>query len=142
MCLAGYGGATLLFFGLSPESFGKTATASTSKPKTPADILTSSDSIAREKTEEEAKLTSAVDAAEAEAANDGDEPAGPASSAEEKGYSWWDLLLGKHDLEIFERSTAHPEDPKLEKAAKKKANIAAMKATAVRYPQVFGELFI
>lgn len=54
MVLAGYGGATLLFFGLSPESFG-----AASKPRTAADILTSSDSIAREKTEEEAKLTCA-----------------------------------------------------------------------------------
>ncbi len=36
-------------------------------------------------------------------------------------YSWWDVLLGRHDQEIFEQSTAHPDNHK------------GMRATAVGY---------
>ncbi|KAG6830952.1 hypothetical protein H0H92_013663 [Tricholoma furcatifolium] len=84
MVLAGYGGASLLFFGVAPG------------------LLSSSAELASE----EAQLALAVDASEAEAA--GDFCARPTTpqvdSPSPSGYSWWDVLLGKHDQEIFERA--------------------------------------
>ncbi|CAK5276119.1 unnamed protein product [Mycena citricolor] len=74
LVLAGYGGASLLFFGVS-LSGPTTSTAS-----------------------EEANLAQAIDASEAEAVG-GDSAAVDAKPQ----YSWWDVLLGKHDHEIFER---------------------------------------
>ncbi|KAJ7638367.1 hypothetical protein FB45DRAFT_1131921 [Roridomyces roridus] len=75
LVLAGYGGASLLFFGAA----------------------------------EEANLTHAIDASEAEAA--GDFPPLEASAGlHDPQYSWWDVLLGKHDQEIFERYANTPVD--------------------------------
>ena len=121
MVLAGYGGASLLFFGVSPSAFGARSSTPTSPP------TSFSTAMAREKTMEEANLTNAVDASEAEAA--GDSPGNEASVQEE--YSWWDLLLGKHDQEIFERSTAHVDDSLKDRASSKERNKSNMKATAV-----------
>lgn len=80
MVLAGYGGASLLFFGVSPAS-----TAGSASP-----------TFLDEKAEE-SQLAHAIDASEAEAAGDGPPPEIPNAQ-----YSWWDVLLGKHDHEIFE----------------------------------------
>ncbi|OBZ71967.1 hypothetical protein A0H81_08119 [Grifola frondosa] len=74
MVLAGYGGASLLFFG-------------------------------KLRSVEEAKLTHAVDASESEAAASAqgcsaanvDNSPGPGKST----YSWWEVLMGKHDHQIF-----------------------------------------
>ncbi|KAG6915469.1 hypothetical protein DXG01_011336 [Tephrocybe rancida] len=77
--LAGYGGASLLFFGVSPGV-----------PQTVSELAS-----------EEAQLALAVDASEAEAAGDFSAQPAPEAPAE---YSWWDVLLGKHDQEIFERA--------------------------------------
>ncbi|EIW82146.1 hypothetical protein CONPUDRAFT_55026 [Coniophora puteana RWD-64-598 SS2] len=85
MVLAGYGGASLLFFGVSPMF------TSPLKPGSPN---------RSEKVREEAQLESAVEAAEAEAA--GDDPSGRVPDAPE--FSWWDVLMGKHDQAIFENS--------------------------------------
>ena len=114
MVLAGYGGATLLFFGVPPSHFGIEKSTACSGSK---------DVLAQEKKEEETKLAHAIEASEAEAAGDiiGEQE-------ENKEYSWWDLFLGKHDREIFELSTTHGDF-----AAKKKTeNKGKMKATAVR----------
>ncbi|KAF8169501.1 hypothetical protein BJ912DRAFT_999603 [Pholiota molesta] len=96
MVLAGYGGATLLFFGVSPTAFD---THLKKKNKPPAGSSTLADAMDREKKVEEEQLAEAVDAAEAEAAGDGKLPELPLRKEE---YSWWDVLLGKHDQEIFE----------------------------------------
>jgi sn1-specific diacylglycerol lipase len=94
MVLAGYGGASLLFFGISPTKYHT--------PFGPS-------SPAKEMASEERQLAHAVDASEAEAAGDfSDNPpsagADGAGDATEHQYSWWDVLLGKHDQEIFERA--------------------------------------
>ncbi|KAJ7179596.1 hypothetical protein C8R46DRAFT_887270 [Mycena filopes] len=86
LVLAGYGGASLLFFGVSLTS-----------PHGPA-----SANSASEKASEEAHLAHAIDASEAEAAGDFPEFDAPTGLGDPQ-YSWWDVLLGKHDHEIFER---------------------------------------
>jgi hypothetical protein len=88
MVLAGYGGASLLFFGITP------------------DIGPRKRGEAGEKLEEEAKLEVAVDAAEAEAAGDN---FNQSISSSPSKYSWWDQLLGKHDQEIFESALTDEE---------------------------------
>ncbi|KAF9446738.1 alpha/beta-hydrolase, partial [Macrolepiota fuliginosa MF-IS2] len=94
MVLAGYGGASLLFFGIR---HGKTAKKGD----------------AGEKREEEENLEVAVDAAEAEAVGDG-----PETQPEPK-CSWWDQLIGKYDKEIFEHA-ARSADEEMKKKDKKK----------------------
>ncbi|KAI4517556.1 hypothetical protein K525DRAFT_210623 [Schizophyllum commune Loenen D] len=92
LVLAGYGGASLLFFGVSPLG------NASGKPGK------------NDKLSEERHLARAIDASEAEAAGDFelidyaelDDMDGMGATAE-PGYSWWDVLLGKHDHEIFER---------------------------------------
>lgn len=80
MVLAGYGGASLLFFGV-----GYRGTAS-----------------AAEMASEETQLAHAINASEAEEA--GDFSNSKQIPSEGNQYSWWDVLLGKHDQEIFERA--------------------------------------
>jgi len=110
--LAGYGGASLLFFGVTPYS------------KEPQK------GEASEKREEEEKLEVAVDAAEAEAA--GNPPDSNLPQIQLK-YSWWDLLLGRHDQEIFEQSALSDEDEKKKEKARttEKTKRDKMKATAI-----------
>ncbi len=84
--LGGYGGAGLIFFGVS---------------LTPTNVPSSNGNV---KATEERTLADAVDAAEQEADSSARHPA-PAPSAppsQAKAYSWWNVLLGKHDKEIFE----------------------------------------
>jgi sn1-specific diacylglycerol lipase len=85
LVLAGYGGASLLFFGVSPV------------PK---------------KADEQANLASAIDASEAEAAATSTAPA----KEEAKSYSWWDVLLGKHDSDIFHSYANHDTEQRREEA--------------------------
>ncbi|KAJ7477241.1 hypothetical protein B0H11DRAFT_1297020 [Mycena galericulata] len=93
LVLAGYGGASLLFFGVSLTApHGPTSTNSAS-----------------EKAAEEAHLAHAIDASEAEAAGDFPDLETPAGLGDPQ-YSWWDVLLGKHDHEIFERYANTSED--------------------------------
>lgn len=108
LVLAGYGGASLLFFGISPSELYP----SDSKLKP---------SLESEKAKEEAKLADAIDASEAEAA-------GLASLEDTNAhqYSWWDILIGKHDQEIFEKTVAgHGDKEKAKKLA------SSLKARAV-----------
>ncbi len=100
MVLAGYGGASLLFFGVSPTYF------SSATKNLINSFTTSPDAMVRAKKSEETKLANAIEASEAEAAGDAENP------EERKEYSWWDVLLGRHDQEIFEQSTAHHDDQK------------------------------
>ncbi|KAJ7122937.1 hypothetical protein C8R44DRAFT_918708 [Mycena epipterygia] len=107
LVLAGYGGASLLFFGVSlTAAHGATSTNSAS-----------------EKAEEAAHLAHAIDASEAEAAGDFPDFDTPAGLGDPQ-YSWWDVLLGKHDHEIFERYANTSED-KVDAEIKEK-----MRATA------------
>ena len=128
LVLAGYGGASLLFFGVSPTAFGNDK-----KNKSASDSFSSH--VAREKSSEEKRLTIAIDEAEAEA--EGDDvltEEGDGNGTAKQEYSWWDLLLGKYDKEIFERfAEEHSETAKEKEAARKKANKGKMKATAVRH---------
>lgn len=89
MVLAGYGGAGLIFFGVS-----LTPPPAPSKPSPSSDNATNA---------EEYALANAVDAAEQEAYSSAQYPA-PFSADPEasKNYSWWNVLLGRHDKEIFE----------------------------------------
>jgi sn1-specific diacylglycerol lipase len=111
MVLAGYGGASLLFFGVPLHVKPSTTTSSTSSSS---------------RRTEEAQVAHAISASEAEAAGDCDVDQDDAQDPEP--YSWWDVLLGKHDHEIFERFANGHDAGKgaaAEKAAKK------MRATAV-----------
>lgn len=130
MVLAGYGGASLLFFGVSPSAFGRNGARSSTPSSPPTSFFAA---MAREKTVEEANLTNAVDASEAETAGDG-EFAGPGDeNSVQEEYSWWDVLLGKHDQEIFESSTAHVDDSLKDRASSNERNKSDMKATAVSF---------
>jgi hypothetical protein len=84
---------------------------------------------------EERQLAHAVDASEAEAVGgvsadsrtpDAGGAAGP--ETEQRHYSWWDVLLGKHDQEIFERAAGLGTSSQKAKEEIK----AKMTATAVR----------
>jgi hypothetical protein len=92
MVLAGYGGASLLFFGVSPSRYHASFSSSSSS----------------EMASEERQLAHAIDASEAEAEGGFSAPASADGAAgsepEQQQYSWWDVLLGKHDQEIFERA--------------------------------------
>ncbi|KIJ70631.1 hypothetical protein HYDPIDRAFT_105377 [Hydnomerulius pinastri MD-312] len=88
MVLAGYGGASLLFFGVSPW-----LTSPSSHVKAPT--------TSNEKEAEEAQLESAINAAETELDGKSDTFLSPSENAD---YSWWEILMGKHDKEIFERT--------------------------------------
>lgn len=93
MVLAGYGGASLLFFGVAGGG-GILSPFSALYGGTDKQV----------EAEEGRLLGKAVDESEAEAAGEGDLP--PPSSPGKVGgneYSWWDVLLGRHDREIFER---------------------------------------
>ncbi|EGO27137.1 hypothetical protein SERLADRAFT_413658 [Serpula lacrymans var. lacrymans S7.9] len=90
MVLAGYGGASLLFFGISSDFTSPFKAAAR-----PSNLS--------EKDVEEAQLESAINASEAEAVGGGAAPS-TSSYLENSNYSWWDILMGKHDKEIFERS--------------------------------------
>ncbi|KAF8239461.1 alpha/beta-hydrolase [Tricholoma matsutake] len=120
--LAGYGGASLLFFGVSPSRYYAVFGSH------------GSSSLASEMASEERQLAHAIDASEAEAAGgvsadsqsaSADSAAGPDS--EQQQYSWWDVLLGKHDQEIFERAAGLGTSSKKAKEEIK----AKMTATAV-----------
>lgn len=109
MVLAGYGGASLLFFGVSPLFASPSVRA-----KAPT--------VSNEKEAEEAQLEKAINDAEAEMeGSSGTLPSSPEDNVE---YSWWDILLGKHDKEIFERSvhSGRPDNQNMR---------ARMRATAV-----------
>ena len=78
LVLAGYGGPSLLFFGVS---------------LTPRE---------KEQRKEEVRLSDAIDASEREAA--GEDGRTKSASSDMPGaptYSWWDVLMGKHDHDIF-----------------------------------------
>ena len=108
MVLAGYGGASLLFFGVSPTAVHGPAPSNSRS----------------EKASEETHLARAINASEAEAAGDFEELEVPPGLGDAQ-YSWWDVLLGKHDHEIFERFANTPD-------RKAKAEMKAkMRATAV-----------
>ncbi|TFY82574.1 hypothetical protein EWM64_g1438 [Hericium alpestre] len=93
MVLAGYGGASLLFFGVSPTP---DAQPSTFRP---------SDNKAEQDT-----LTRAIDASEVEA-NKSDPGSSTSNTEPQPSYSWWDILLGRHDREIFLNATrAHADE--------------------------------
>ena len=128
MVLAGYGDASLLFFGVSPSAFGSNGARSSTPSSAPTSF---SAAMAREKSLEEANLTNAVDASEAETAGDGEFIVQGNEYSVQEEYSWWDVLLGKHDQEIFERSTAHVDDSLKGRASSNEKNKSDMKATAV-----------
>lgn len=119
MVLAGYGGASLLFFGIR---HGKTA----NKGET------------REKKDEEANLEVAVDAAECEAVGDGPDTIPPPP---QQKYSWWDQLMGKYDQEIFEQS-ALSDDEELKKGKKKEKGAEKEKKEKVKSTAVIGNQFL
>lgn len=102
MVLAGYGGASLLFFGMGPEF---------TSPQTATSISSSSN----KKKSEEAQLEHAIDASEAEASGQSSLPS-PAAGDPGTPYSWWDILLGRHDKEIFERYANAPVDQQSQQA--------------------------
>jgi hypothetical protein len=78
LVLAGYGGASLLFFGITPSAF-----SSASTPKGDG-----------------SNLAEAVDASEAEAAAPSQVPS----------MSWWNMLLGRHDHDIFQLHARESHD--------------------------------
>lgn len=120
LVLAGYGGASLLFFGVSPMSLDTSGKPTDTSPK------------GTQKRSEEAELTHAISASEAEAVGDDPDPASAPSA--DPTYSWWDLLLGRHDHEIFERYANTPatmRDPKLPKWKLNNKSDQAMRSTAV-----------
>jgi hypothetical protein len=107
--LAGYGGATLWFFGVGSDFASPPAGRSAPGPS-------------NKKKFEEAQLEHAIDASEAEAF--GDDPVAtslPTPSTDPQNpnastFSWWDMLLGKHDQEIFEHYADIPVDQQTQHA--------------------------
>ena len=89
MVLAGYGGAGLLFFGVSLNP-----------PSPPPNPTVPNPRHNNATTPEEHLLADTVDAAEREASSTSRHPA-PAPDSQPK-YSWWNVLLGHHDRDIFE----------------------------------------
>ena len=83
LVLAGYGGASLLLFGLSPSTFTSPGLS----------------------TDGEANLAEAVDASERQPSPSPPHPA---------HYSWWDLLLGRHDHDIFHNHVRSSLDAQLD----------------------------
>ena len=81
LVLAGYGGASLLFFGLSQDIFASPGLS----------------------TGGEANLVEAVEASEMQHLQ------GPSHLPH---YSWWDLLLGRHDYDIFHNHARSSLDTK------------------------------
>ncbi|KAJ3519608.1 hypothetical protein NM688_g9276 [Phlebia brevispora] len=86
LVLAGYGGASLLFFGVPP--------------------VPSSSLGAVRKEDEEAQLAMAVNSSEHEAAGGNDRIIAPGTTPQQlqpgtASYSWWDVLLGRHDEDIL-----------------------------------------
>ncbi|KAJ2918204.1 hypothetical protein MD484_g2163, partial [Candolleomyces efflorescens] len=139
LVLAGYGGASLLFFGVSPMQRYPTSTPQESSSAT--STATQQD----EKTAEEAKLATAIDASEAEAA--GENTSTSAATIPEgdifQQYSWWDILLGKHDQEIFENTlAAHPSQPsnsKKSSSSKSKIKIPTIGNVNLKSRAVIGD---
>ena len=89
LVLGGYGGTSLFFFGVSPWP----------------------ESGSTDKKQEELKLEQAVNASEEEV-QDRPPKAVVDESRSEPGkpsYSWWSVLLGRHDHEIFLNYAKHPE---------------------------------
>ncbi|RXW24245.1 hypothetical protein EST38_g1626 [Candolleomyces aberdarensis] len=112
LVLAGYGGASLLFFGVSPMQRYPSQQESSTQD---------------EKTSEEAKLATAIDESEAEAAGESTVQNTVEGDIFQQ-YSWWDILLGKHDQEIFENTlAAHPSEP----SKKSKVTALSIKSRAV-----------
>lgn len=89
LVLAGYGGAGLIFFGVSPYI---DPAESPTRPGNQAENDFEQDQLAR-----------AINASEVEAAGEPSED-DPPKSVSRSRYSWWDVLLGKHDHEIIERA--------------------------------------
>jgi len=83
LVLAGYGGATLLLFGLSPGTFASPGFS----------------------TDGEANIAEAVDASERQPSQS------PPPLAH---YSWWNLLLGRHDHDIFHSHARSSLDAQLD----------------------------
>ena len=83
LVLAGYGGASLLFFGLSSNNFVSSGLSTGGK----------------------ADLADAVDASERQPS-----PSPPHLTH----YSWWDLLLGRHDHDVFHSHARSSLDPQLD----------------------------
>ncbi|OSX60616.1 hypothetical protein POSPLADRAFT_1148763 [Postia placenta MAD-698-R-SB12] len=87
LVLAGYGGPSLLFFGVTPWQTSK-----------PSSVPFSSE---KEKSKEEAKLTDAVGVSEAESSDNNIGATGAAAEPGKPSYSWWNVLMGRHDHDIF-----------------------------------------
>ncbi|KAI5119748.1 hypothetical protein M0805_004080 [Coniferiporia weirii] len=117
MVLAGYGGAGLIFFGVS----------FTPKPPAPSNA-TPNPLHENAQTFEEHTLADAVDASEREASSSFLHPA-PAPTTSEKSYSWWNVLLGRHDREIFEGYAFTPatvrEDRRRRRHNKRKESVSS-----------------
>jgi sn1-specific diacylglycerol lipase len=103
LVLAGYGGASLWFFGVSP--------------------------IPTKKADEQASLTSAIDASETEAVASSNKR-NSLPKAEEVSYAWWNLLMGKHDKEIFD-SYANADEEAEQRAEERRQEASQRAQTAV-----------
>lgn len=85
LVLVGYGGASLLFFGISPTPQRSESFSPSTGPRA----------------DEEANLATAVNASEAEATGRSPQQDIPPTPVD-TSYSWWNILIGKHDHQIFE----------------------------------------
>jgi hypothetical protein len=118
MVLAGYGGAGLIFFGVSLEPTHSSAPHS--------GLLDNATN------EEEHALGNAIDASEQEANSARDNSTGSSNAPTQiklkpnaKSYSWWNVLMGHHDQEIFEGFAVTPA------TVRKKEHRASEKAATV-----------
>lgn len=87
LVLAGYGGASLLFFGVPPIPNSIASTAGSGKQ------------------DEQANLAAAIDSAEEEATRTSanSHTTSSSSTPSPASYSWWDIFRGKHDKDILLR---------------------------------------
>lgn len=99
MVIGGYGGASFLFFGLAFPSVGDAA---------------ASGQLKSDPSEPGQNIADIVNKAESESR-------APAAQKAEPRRSWWGLIMGQHDQEIFERFAAHGAEQ-----AEGKANTAVL----------------
>lgn len=128
MVLAGYGGAGLMFFGVSLQ------------PTTPVGRRTHTNLVDNAQNEEEFSLVDAIDASEQEAnavlaTTAPVSPVPTTQTSELKSYSWWNVLMGHHDQDIFEGYAFTPATNRQKSPGEKERRASVIKGSEAGFPR-------